>query len=160
MFIRLRAPACCLIVLFLLPLFARDVRAQGLFLTESDIPKPLTANAPEPAFTSSPFQPQLERPEKFHWAAAFREAVLYTGIMHAFNIASQPGTRDTLNGPFLKHYFDSVSELRGWSDSDTFMAPYVGHPIEGSIFGYIQRQNDPQYRNVQWGDGRRYFISI
>jgi hypothetical protein len=40
------------------------------------------------------------------------------------------------------------------------MAPYVGHPIEGSIFGYILRQNDPKYQNVQWGDGRDYFVSL
>jgi hypothetical protein len=25
-----------------------------------------------------------------------------------------------------------------------FMAPYVGHPLEGSIFGFIERQNDPR----------------
>jgi len=37
---------------------------------------------------------------------------------------------------------------------------YAGHPIEGSVFGYILRQNDPKYRNVQWGDGRDYFISL
>ena len=53
-----------------------------------------------------------------------------------------------------------MSELRGWSDSDKFMAPYVGHPIEGSIFGFIERQNDPQFRLVQFGDGREYWISM
>jgi hypothetical protein len=40
------------------------------------------------------------------------------------------------------------------------MAPYVGHPIEGSVFGFIERQNDPRYRLVQWGDGREYWISL
>jgi hypothetical protein len=40
------------------------------------------------------------------------------------------------------------------------MAPYVGHPIEGSVFGYIERQNDPPYRLVQWGDGRDYWVSM
>ena len=40
------------------------------------------------------------------------------------------------------------------------MAPYVGHPIEGSVFGYIFRQNDPRYRTVQYGDGRDYYISL
>jgi hypothetical protein len=80
--------------------------------------------------------------------------------MHTFNIWSEPGTRDTLLGPWLKDYLDSVGELRGWSDSDRFMAPYIGHSIEGSVFGYIQRQNDPRYRNVQWGDGRDYYMSL
>ncbi|HUL17220.1 MAG TPA: hypothetical protein VLV88_14580 [Terriglobales bacterium] len=95
-----------------------------------------------------------------HWGPALRESLLYTGIMHTFNIWTEPGTRDTLNGHWFQNYIDSVSELRGWSDSDTFMAPYVGHPLEGSIFGYIFRQNDPKYVYVQWGDGRIYFISV
>jgi hypothetical protein len=40
------------------------------------------------------------------------------------------------------------------------MAPYVGHTIQGGIFGYILRRNDPKYRDVQWGDGREYYVSL
>jgi hypothetical protein len=98
--------------------------------------------------------------KKFHWRLATRESLLFTGVMHAFNLTTEAGTRDALNGPWFKDYLRSVSELRGWSDSDRFMAPYVGHTIEGSVFGYIERQNDPKYKNVQWGDGRDYFISL
>jgi hypothetical protein len=97
---------------------------------------------------------------RFRWRPALGESLLYTGIMHTFDLASQPGTRDTLNGHWFQHYQQSLASLRGWSDGDTFMAPYVGHPIEGSIFGYIQRQNDPKYHLVQWGDGREYWISM
>ena len=81
-----------------------------------------------------------------NWGLAVPQSLLYTGIMHVFDIWTQPGTRDTLNGHWLDNYFASVSSLRGWSDGDTFMAPYVAHTIEGSVFGYIQRQNDPKYR--------------
>jgi len=98
--------------------------------------------------------------KRFRWGPAIGESLLYTGIMHTFDLAFQPGTRDALNGHWFQHYTQSVSELRGWSDSDTFMAPYVGHPIEGSVFGFIERQNDPKYRLVQWGDGREYWISM
>jgi len=101
-----------------------------------------------------------ETDTRVHWATAFWESMYYTGLMHTFNLATEPGTRDTLNGHWFQHYTSSVSELRGWSDSDTFMAPYVGHPIEGSVFGYIFRQNDPKYRTVQYGDGREYYISL
>jgi hypothetical protein len=96
----------------------------------------------------------------FRWGPAIGESLLYTGIMHSFDLASQAGTRDSLNGHWFRQYTRSVSELRGWSDSDRFMAPYVGHPLEGSIFGFIERQNDPKYRYVQWGDGREYWISM
>jgi hypothetical protein len=96
----------------------------------------------------------------FKWGFATSESLLFTGIMHVYDIWTEPGTRDTLNGHWLDDYFASVSSLRGWSDSDTFMAPYVAHTIEGSVFGFIERQNDPKYRKVQWGDGRDYFISL
>ena len=97
---------------------------------------------------------------KVRWLPAVAESLYYTGIMHAFNLTFQPGTRDTLNGRWLQHYASAVSELRGWSDGDTFMAPYVGHSIEGSAFGYILRQNDPKYKTVQLGDGRDYYVSL
>ncbi len=96
---------------------------------------------------------------RFRWMPAFGESLLFTGIMHTFNLATEAGTRDALYGKWFDNYMHSVSELRGWSDSDHFMAPYVGHPIEGSIFGFIERQNDPNYRLVQFGDGREYWIS-
>jgi hypothetical protein len=97
---------------------------------------------------------------KVRWRPATQETLLFTGIMHTFNLATEAGTRDALNGPWFNQYLQSVSELRGWSDSDMFMSPYVGHTIEGSVLGYIERQNDPKYRNVQWGDGRDYFLSL
>jgi hypothetical protein len=40
------------------------------------------------------------------------------------------------------------------------MSPYLGHSIQGSSFSFILRQNDPKYRDVQWGDGRDYFLSL
>jgi hypothetical protein len=123
-----------------------------------------SASLPSSEPSSDPSRPQpgstSDVKQSFHWWAATKESLLFTGIMHTFDITSEAGTRDTLNGPLLRDYFRSVSELRGWSDSDTFMAPYVGHPIEGSIFGFIERQNDPRYKDVQWGDGRDYFISV
>jgi len=107
-------------------------------------------------------QPTFEsKPDtNFKWRPAIQESLLYTGIMHTFNIWTEAGTRDALHGPWLNNYLHSVSELRGWSDSDRFMAPYVGHTIEGSILGYIERQNDPRYRKVQWGGGREYYMSL
>lgn len=112
----------------------------------------------------NPVQPvskkERDKSMDFHFWPAFNEALLFTGIQHAFNLTTEAGTRDALNGPWLKDYLRSVSALRGWSDSDTFMAPYAGHPIEGSVFAFIFRQNDPRYRYVQWGDGRDYWISM
>ena len=97
---------------------------------------------------------------KFRWTVSNQESFLFTGVMHTYNLWTEAGTRDALNGHWLQDYLHSVGELRGWSDGDTFMSPYIGHTIEGAVFGYIDRQNDPRYRAVQWGDGREYFISL
>jgi hypothetical protein len=107
-------------------------------------------------------QPVPEPPSETHfkWRIATQESLLFTGIQHAYNLGTEAGTRDALNGHWFQDYVDSVGELRGWSDGDKFMAPYVGHTIEGSVFGFIERQNEPKYRDVQLGDGRDYFISL
>ena len=124
--------------------------------------RPDGSRATSANFAASPvIKPEATSSDnKFRWRLAIQQSLLFTGIMHGFNLASEAGTRDALNGPWLNNYLSSVSELRGWSDGDTFMAPYVGHTIEGSAFGFVQRQNDQKYKNVQWGDGRDYFISI
>ena len=111
---------------------------------------------------STAIRPVVQRKSdtRVHWKSALMESLYYTSVMHAFRTVSEPGTRDTLNGHWFQNYTQSLAELRGWSDGDSFMAPYIGHSIEGSVFGYILRQNDPRYRNVQWGDGRDYFLSL
>jgi hypothetical protein len=137
---------------------ATDAPLANLTLPTSSSDQP-----PRPASNSgsTTANPQDKRnQDRFRWYPAFRESLLFTGLMHAFNLGTEAGTRDTLNGKWFDDYVDSVGELRGWSDSDRFMAPYVGHPIEGSVFGFIERRNDPRFRQVQWGDGREYWISM
>lgn len=129
------------------------------FLALPTLP-PANTSANDSSIRPNPKDRQKEEGTRFRWGPALGESLLFTGIMHSFNLATEAGTRDALNGHWFTHYTDSVSELRGWSDSDKFMAPYVGHPIEGSIFGFIERQNDPQFRLVQLGDGREYWISM
>ena len=135
-------------------------RTKLSFTLEADPDKP-SSDTPSDAILDAKAQDRLAaQNERFRLGPALGESLLFTGIMHAFNITTEAGTRDALNGHWLEHYMHSVSELRGWSDSDKFMAPYVGHPIEGSVFGFIERQNDPKHRFVQWGDGREYWISM
>ena len=107
----------------------------------------------------SPVKIQKQNAETFNWRSATQQAWLYTGVMHSFRFATEAGTRDTLNGPWFNDWMASVSEIRGWDDGDPFITNYVAHSIEGAIFGFIQQNNDPRYRQVQWGTGRDYWIS-
>ena len=143
-----------------------SIRTSSYGALDLTTPVPAIPNTPPPRSSGSSENPvnsqdaQARSENRIHWGPAIRESLLYTGIMHTFNIATEAGTRDTLNGKWFDDYIASVGELRGWSDSDHFMAPYVGHPIEGSVFGFIERQNDPMYRAVQFGDGRGYWVSM
>ena len=131
--------------------------------TPFDIPlkAPVIDRDPPPVYSDEAIEPSRDDSGgRIRWKSALSESLVFTGIMHSFNVTTEAGTRDTLNGHWFQDYIHSVGELRGWSDSDAFMAPYVGHPLEGGIFGYILRQNDPRYRRVQLGDGREYWISM
>jgi hypothetical protein len=130
------------------------------------------ANEEDPAATSdeapsSSVQPsehqkkQAGNSTSIQWKPLLSQTLFSTVVLHGFRLLTEPGTRDaTLNGHWFQNYIQSVSELRGWSDSDKFIAPYIGHSVQGSLYGFMMRQNDPKYRDVQWGDGRDYWVSI
>src|SRR5436190_20742179 len=65
-----------------------------------------------------PVKSLKQRTKKFEWRTATRQAWLYTGVMHAFRFATEPGTRDSLNGPWFNDWMASVSELRGWRSEE------------------------------------------
>jgi hypothetical protein len=108
---------------------------------------------------NAPVKIKKQNPEAFEWRSATRQAWLYTGVMHSFRFATEAGTRDALNGPWFHDWMASISEIRGWDDGDPFITDYVAHSMEGGIFGFIQQNNDPKYRQVEWGSGRDYWIS-
>jgi hypothetical protein len=65
------------------------------------------------------------------------------------------GTRKEIKGPFFRDWFQSVRNLRGWRDGDPFLVNYIGHPIMGAASGYIQIQNDPRGRYLEFEPTRK-----
>jgi hypothetical protein len=96
--------------------------------------------------------------ESFQMRPAAAQAAIFTGVMHAKRFISEAGTRDALHGPFWADYFASVEALRGWDDRDGFLTSYIGHPMEGAVFHFIEVQNDPRYRALVFNQGRDYWI--
>lgn len=88
----------------------------------------------------------------FEWQPALKQSFTFLTLQQTFRIGTQTGTREELRGPYFKDWFTSVGNIRGWDDGDSVLANYVGHPMEGAIAGYIQVQNDPRYRKLQFGD--------
>jgi hypothetical protein len=83
----------------------------------------------------------------------------FTLLQHGLRLAFQPRTRKRLGGPFFRDYAESVASLKGWGDDDPWFINYVGHPLQGTISGYIQVQNDPQARLVEFGGTKEYWRS-
>jgi len=105
--------------------------------------------------------PHRERAaDRFQWKPAVAQYWLEISIQHGWRFAHENGTRDaTAYGPWFDDWMNSIGETRGWNDGDGWHAGYVGHPLNGGIYGFIEQQNDPLYRKVEWGDGRIYWIS-
>lgn len=96
---------------------------------------------------------------KFHWRPALWESARFLLVMHAFRLATEPSTRAELKGRFWGDYFDSVLGYGGWGDGDPFMVNYIGHPLEGSVAGYIYLQNDDRSRDLAFGKSGAYWKS-
>jgi hypothetical protein len=85
----------------------------------------------------------------FAWKPALLQSSLFLGVQHGSRFAQKKMRRE-LGGPFLRDYFDSVRNIRTWSDEDGILTNYVGHPMMGAIAGYFQVFNDPRGRALEF----------
>jgi hypothetical protein len=109
----------------------------------------------EPGDPPDPFQPLPDhtldrslrddgRGDSFRWENALKQSLFFLGVQHAFRIVKERSTREDLGGPFFRDYISTLKSLRGWDDGDPFIVNYIGHPMMGSVTGFIQVQNDPK----------------
>jgi hypothetical protein len=103
-------------------------------------------------------KPVLEN-RTFDWTPALSQSMRFLLIEHGFRLTMQPNTRRRLGGPFFSDYADSVKALGGWGDGDNWFINYVGHPMQGAMSGYIQVQNDPKGRMVEFSSDQAYWRS-
>ena len=83
----------------------------------------------------------------------------FLALEHGFRLLTEPGTRSGLRGSFFGNYSRSVANLHGWADGDEFYVNYVGHPMQGSVAGFLWIQNDRAYRHVEFGADAMYWKS-
>lgn len=101
----------------------------------------------------------VEISQPYDYGGLFRESLMFLGIEHTFRLAFQASTRAELKGPFFNDWFESDSHLRGWRDGDPFVINYMGHPMQGSITGFIQIQNDPVGKRLVFSSDKQYWKS-
>ena len=115
-----------------------------------------------PGRDSAPGESRIDRAPDFPgiaWSNVLTESLFFLGIMHSYRLMIEPDTRASLSGKFWKDYFNSVKQLRGWSDGDSFITNYVGHPMMGAAAGRILIQNDPRGRTLEVDLSKQYFKS-
>jgi hypothetical protein len=101
---------------------------------------------------------KVEADQSFNWSAAIKQSLLFLGVQHGYAM-TQPKTRRDLKGPFFKDYVRSVKSLHGWEDGGRFFTNYIAHPIQGSLVGFIQIQNDPKGMNLSFDNSNAYWRS-
>ncbi len=108
-----------------------------------------TPNAPSPHIVSG-------TSDGFQWKPALLESALLLTAQHASRMV-QAKTRRELGGPFFADYFESASNIHTWNDSNSILTNYIGHPLLGSVIGYIQIFNDPRGRNLEFDPSSRAY---
>jgi hypothetical protein len=96
--------------------------------------------------------------EGVDWGNLFTQSLSFLFLEHGFRLATDPTVRQS-HEPFFEGYLKSVANLHGWADGDPFIVNYVGHPIQGSVTGFLWIQNDRKYQDVEIGRNRRYWKS-
>jgi hypothetical protein len=98
-------------------------------------------------------------PQGFQWGPALVESFFATAIAHTVRVTTEDDTQSKLGGPFWPDYVRSIENIHGWDDGDAFYTTWILHPMEGSLAGFIEQQNDPAYRDVEFSASQRYWIS-
>ena len=104
--------------------------------------------------------PRNSKPEpRVNWPGAIKESLYFLSIQHAFRLATEPGTRAELKGPFFKDWMESIRGYDGWKDGDPALVNYVGHPMMGSVSGRIYLQNERDGKSQTFGRSKAYWHS-
>ena len=120
----------------------------------------LGAGDAQDAITSVlPLSNPVTQDTTFEWKPALSQSMRFLFVEHGFRLVMQPKTRQRLGGPFVSDYIESVKTLSGWGDGDIWFINYVGHPMQGAMSGYIQVQNDPEGRHLEFSNDKRYWRS-
>jgi len=91
------------------------------------------------------------------WGHLVQQSLFFMSFENAFRCATEDGTRAGFSNPFFRGYLNSAGNLHGWNDGDPFIVNYVGHPMQGAVSAYLWTQNDRAYRDIQFGQNRRYW---
>jgi hypothetical protein len=110
------------------------------------------------AFEIKPIQ-EAKESRGFRWGPALGQSFLFLAMEHSARLAFDPPSRTAFTGKFWKEYVASLREVNEWGDGNPMFINYLGHPMQGSVAGFIQIQNDPAGRSLPISWSQRYWTS-
>ena len=96
------------------------------------------------------------------WDRVVGQILSFTAVQHGFRLTERK-TRRELEGPWFRDWFNSASSLfiePTWSDGGGLFTNYVAHPMGGSVYAYIYRQNDQSDLRMVFGSGGGYIAHL
>jgi len=97
-----------------------------------------------------------------NWRSAFWQSFSFLVVGHGFRLMNDKGARYLLfHKPFWHDYSASADNfhMSRWGDGDSFIVNYIGHPMEGAVYGDIFINNDPKGRAARFGKSSTYWYS-
>src|SRR5262245_49796553 len=88
------------------------------------------------------------------WGKVIRQTLTMQAIQHSFFMTEPKARRALGSGPWFHDWFQSASSPfvePHWSDGGRFLVNYIAHPMAGSSYAYIFRQNDPLAMRLEFG---------
>lgn len=100
--------------------------------------------------------------EGYHWKGLLWQSLAFIGAENAFRLGTDHYMRHLLvTGPYWHDYAVSLQhwDMTRWSDGDDFVVDDIGHPMQGAVSAYIEIQNSPSARRLQFSNTRVYWKS-
>jgi hypothetical protein len=119
----------------------------------------LLAMMDRPAPFSRPNTPGSGR---YQVTALLIESLDFQNAENVFRLITDPNMRHlTADKPYWHDYISSLKQwnMRRWWDGDDFLVDYIGHPMEGGVASFIEIQNSPRQRALEFGMDREYWRS-
>lgn len=100
--------------------------------------------------------------DHYHWKALWWQSLGFIGVENVYRLSSDHFMRHLIaNGPYWTDYVDSLQhwDMTRWSDGDDFLVDDIGHPMQGAVSAFIEIQNSPTARALQFSNTKAYWKS-
>lgn len=115
---------------------------------------------PAPFDATGPVTVSSSKRERFTWGHALLQSLEFNVIEQGFLLAGDKWSRyHVSHGKWFKDWMKSVKGVQQWDDGDPFLDNYIGHQLQGAVTGFIQVQNDPRGRHLEFSNSRPYWKS-